>query len=371
MAKTLVQRYEAIVRLIKICSAFCEKDWPNILQVLCCLGSAMQGYCKLLNAIGNKDNIRYLTDELREIYRKYDLKHTDYRCCLQKSINTVNRFIKCMAIIHFSITMSLIAVVPFHRVVFNERIFVMQFLLPGIDPNTAYGYLVMNCMHCICILFGSFGNFAADLCFFTIVSHVPLFKDLLRCKCQDLNDILEGGKDVEQEGIGDCQILLKDIFQWHQKYMIYITTVKDNYFWVLIIEMGTVALSLASTLFCLILGTWPGGLTYLAYCLMMLYIYCGLGTLVEVTNDGFIDSGYTDVIWYKLPMVERKMIQMMVMMAQNTGGLTIGSVVPLTMNTGLQLTKAIYTMTMMLIIFLNKRHQKVSVKIRLIFFFKG
>ncbi|XP_011295319.2 odorant receptor 67d-like [Musca domestica] len=258
-----------------------------------------------------------------------------------------------MAIIHFSITMSLIAVVPFYRVVFNERIFVMQFLLPGIDPNTAYGYLMMNCMHCICILFGSFGNFAADLCFFTIVSHVPLFKDLLRCKCQDLNDILEEGKDVEQEGIGDCQILLKDIFQWHQKYMIYITTVKDNYFWVLIIEMGTVALSLASTLFCLILGTWPGGLTYLAYCLMMLYIYCGLGTLVEVTNDGFIDSGYTDVIWYKLPMVERKMIQMMVMMAQNTGGLTIGSVVPLTMNTGLQLTKAIYTMTMMLINFLE------------------
>uniref|UniRef100_A0A1I8N0F8 Odorant receptor n=1 Tax=Musca domestica TaxID=7370 RepID=A0A1I8N0F8_MUSDO len=316
-------------------------------------GLAIKGYCKLLNFLWNKDDIRYLIYELRDIYEKYDLKHADYRCCLEKNTNRVNRFIKFMATMHLVITITLIAVVPFYRVVFNERILIMQFLFPGVDPNTAYGYTIITTIHCICILFGSFGNFAADVCFFNIVSHVPLFRDLLRCKCQDLNEILEEERASEEEGFAEIELLLKDIFQWHQKYMRYITTVKENYFWVVLVEMGTVALSIASTLFCLILGKWPGGLTYLTYCFIMLYMYCDLGTIVEITNDGFIDSCYTEIIWYRLSIHQRKMLQMMLMMTQNTEGLTIGSVIPLTVNTGLQLTKSLYTMTMMLINFLE------------------
>uniref|UniRef100_A0A1I8MWE3 Odorant receptor n=1 Tax=Musca domestica TaxID=7370 RepID=A0A1I8MWE3_MUSDO len=401
MAKTVAQSYDKTILFIKISSAVCganvlspayrmniltwivivcinlyyvftgytlyvniyvEKDWPNVLQVLCYLGSAVQGYCKLLNAIHNKESLRFLDQELREIYLEYDQKHADYRYCLKTTIDRANKFIKFMIIFQILISGSLIGVAPFYRLVFNQRIFVMQFLLPGVDPSTEYGYFVMNCMHCICIIFGSFGNFAADLFFFVVVSHVPMFKDILTCKFHDLNDLLEEEvadnennnnnnriKDVRE----DFRSLLIDIFKWHQRYLRFIAIVKENYFWVLLVEMGTVALSLASTLFCLILGTWPGGQSYLAYCFIMLYIYCGLGTVVEVTNDGFIDSCYTEIIWYKLPVSQRKMLRMMLMMAQNTDGLTIGSVIPLSMNTGLQLTKTIYTMTMMLINFLE------------------
>ncbi|XP_061395273.1 odorant receptor 67d-like [Musca vetustissima] len=392
MSKNVVDSYEAIVRLIKICSGVCganvfnpaykmniltwivmtfinlyfaftgytlyvnlyiERDWTLMLQIVCFLGSALQGYCKLLNAIWNKDALRYLVDELREMYVEYVQKHDEYRECLQKSINLSVKCIKFMAISHVAVVVGIIGVVPFYRLVHNQRVFVMQFLLPGIDPNTEYGYIIMNCMHCICIIFGAFGNFAADLCFFTFVSHFPLFKDILSCKFHDLNDLLEEEEENKEREPRDYKTLLRDIFQWHQKYMRYITTVKDNYFWVLLVEMVTFGLSIASTLFCLLLGTWPGGLTYLCYCFMMLYIYCGLGTVVEVTNDDFIDFCYTQVIWYKLPVAERKMLRMMLMMTQKTGGLTVGAVIPLTMNTGLQLTKMIYTMTMMLINFID------------------
>uniref|UniRef100_A0A1I8MCH6 Odorant receptor n=1 Tax=Musca domestica TaxID=7370 RepID=A0A1I8MCH6_MUSDO len=389
MTVSVVDEYEGIVRLIKLCSGVCganvfvanykvnvltrivvtfinlyfiftgytlyinifiEKDWTHMLQVICFFGSALQGYCKLLNAIWNKDHLRYLVDDLREVYAEYAPKHDEYRDCLQKSINTAVKCIKLMAFFHVAITVGLIGVVPFFRFVFNERIFVMQFQLPGVDGDTEYGYLIMNCMHSICIIFGAFGNFAADLCFFTFVSHFPLFKGILSCKFHDLNDVLEGSDDAKK---AECKEMLKDIFRWHQKYMRYITTVKDNYFWVLLVEMATIALSISSTLFCLLLGTWPGGQTYLSYCFIMLYIYCGLGTVVEVTNDSFTDLCYTQVIWYKLPAAERKMLLMMLMMAQKTGGLTIGAVIPLTVNTGLQLTKLIYTLTMMLINFLD------------------
>ncbi|XP_061395275.1 odorant receptor 67d-like [Musca vetustissima] len=388
MARTVVQRYKVIIRLLRICAAFCgadilqpdykmnlltwiviafinmfyiftgytiyvnlyvEGEWTNVLQALCMVGSAVQGYCKLLNAIWNKKYLCELLYEVEDIYMEYDRKHEEYRKCLNKSINTVDKCIKSMAVLYAGVIVGVIGIVPFYRIVFNRRIFVMQFLLPGIDPNTNHGYIIMNFMHCCCILFGAFGNFAADNCFVTLVSHVPLFKDILLCKFHDLNVALE----AVDEGHPNCRELLKDILRWHQNYMRYITTVKDNYFWVILVQFATISLSLACTLFCLILGKWPGGQTYLVYCFIMLYIYCGVGTVIEISNDGFIDSCYTEVIWYRLPVAERKMLLMMLMMSQNAGGLTIGAVIPLTMNTGLQLTKMIYTMTMMLINFLN------------------
>lgn len=38
-------------------------------------------------------------------------------------------------------------------------------------------------------------------------------------------------------------------------------------------------------------------------------------------------------------------------MTQNTKGLSVGSVIPLSMNTGLQVTKTIYSLTMLLMNF--------------------
>ncbi|XP_073836929.1 odorant receptor 67d isoform X2 [Musca autumnalis] len=318
MPASVVQRYEMFVRVVKLCCGICganvfkpdyrmniltwiviffinlyfaftgytlyvniyvEKDWAHILQVLCFLGSALQGYCKLFNVIWNKEHFRYMIDELRLIYTKYSDEHMEYDTCLQKSIKSADKFIKFMAIMHVVVSMCLIGIVPFYRVVFDQRIFVMHCLFPGVDPNTEYGYLITNAMHSICIVFGAFGNFAADLMFFIFVRHFPLFKDILKCKFHDLNEVILG----DEEQMRSCNILLKDIIQWHQNYMRYVTSVKDTYFWVIIVELATVALSIGSTLFCLIMGMWPGGQTYLVYCFMMLYMYCGLGTVVEVT----------------------------------------------------------------------------------------
>ncbi|XP_061395272.1 odorant receptor 67d-like [Musca vetustissima] len=397
MARTVLERYKLLIRILRLCSALCgadvldpeykvnlltwiviafinlfyiftgytiyvnlyvEGEWTNVLQALCMVGSAVQGFCKLLNAIWNKKYLIELLSTLEAIYEEYDRKHVEYRKCLNKSINTVDKCIKSMAVVYAGLLVGVIGVMPFFRLFYNRRVFVMQFLLPGIDPNTNHGFIIMNFMHCCCIFFGAFGNFAADSCFFTLVSHVPLFKDILLCKFHDLNvklkaDDDDDGDGDENEGHQNCRELLKDILQWHQHYMRYISTVKENYFWVIMVQFATMTLSLACTLFCLILGKWPGGQTYLAYCFIMLHVYCCLGTMIEISNDGFIDSCYTEVIWYRLPVAERKMLLMMLMMSQNAGGLTIGAVIPLTMNTGLQLTKMIYTMTMMLINFLN------------------
>lgn len=89
----------------------------------------------------------------------------------------------------------------------------MQFLLPGLYPKVERDFIIMNVVHFFSILFGGFGNFAADLCSFLLVFHVPLYKDILSCKFQEINEALELD---EMERSGE---LLRDIFEWHQRYM--------------------------------------------------------------------------------------------------------------------------------------------------------
>uniref|UniRef100_A0A1I8Q921 Odorant receptor n=2 Tax=Stomoxys calcitrans TaxID=35570 RepID=A0A1I8Q921_STOCA len=253
--KRAVESFEAIIRIIRLCSAVCgadvvdpdyrvnpltvfvlvainlylvctgytiyvdiyiERDWTKVLQTLCLLGSAVQGYCKLLNAILGKENLRFLVHELHQIYEEYDKKDADYRCYLGKSIDGVSKSIKLILAIYVASVIGIISVVPIYRLFFHENIFVMQFLLPGIDPETEFGYIVMNCMHCTCIILGAFGNFAADTYFFTYVSHIPLLTNILKCKIRDLNEELE---EPDMRNTNKYSILFKDILRWHQKYM--------------------------------------------------------------------------------------------------------------------------------------------------------
>ncbi|XP_061397070.1 odorant receptor 67d-like [Musca vetustissima] len=364
MAKTALQRFEFTRRVIRICSRFVGADvlnenyrpniltvlayvclcvyfyctgytvykniyidgrWTDMLKTLCMISSGLQGYSKITNAILNKVPIRYLVNDLHSIYKEYSDKHFEYRKCLSKSMNTTDKSIRILGIIYVIATSSLIIMVFVYRFAFHQRIYVLQFEMPHVDVNTEHGYLITNWVHFTCISLGAFGNYAADLALLTCISNAPLYKDILKCKFHDLNEVL---KRADAEQMKRCHMHLKDIFQFHQRYIKFVDTVRENYFWVIAVEMFTVAFSIALTLFCLILGTWPN-------------------------NDNIIESCYTEVIWYQLTPRDRKMLQTMLMMTQNSEGLTIGSVIPLTMDTGLQWTKTIYSMTIMLINFLD------------------
>uniref|UniRef100_A0A1I8NYJ1 Odorant receptor n=1 Tax=Stomoxys calcitrans TaxID=35570 RepID=A0A1I8NYJ1_STOCA len=255
VVKLSLHRFEVIIRIVRLCSSVCgadvldpkyrinlltfivssfinlflvftgytiyvnlyvERDWTKVLQTLCMVGSALQGYCKLLNAIWNRHHLKFMAQELHQIYKEYEQKHAHYRQELTKNVNNV---LKCIKFVLYTYAINLTAivmVVPIYRLIYKERIFVMQFLLSAVNPDTEFGYMTMNCMHLICIMFGAFGNFAADTFFITFVGHIPLLKDVLRCKFEDLNVKLDE-KDMEKTK--EYKAILRDIFEWHQKYM--------------------------------------------------------------------------------------------------------------------------------------------------------
>lgn len=57
--------------------------------------------------------------------------------------------------------------------------------------------------------------------------------------------------------------------------------------------------------------------------------------------------------WYNLSIAQQKMILIMLREAQQGEGMSIGGVAPLSLSTALQLTKTIYTISMMLDSFVN------------------
>lgn len=49
----------------------------------------------------------------------------------------------------------------------------------------------------------------------------------------------------------------------------------------MLVELSTLCLGILCTISCIFLKAWPTAPLYLIYCFVVLYTFCGLGTVVE------------------------------------------------------------------------------------------
>ena len=152
----------------------------------------------------------------------------------------------------------------------------------------------------------------------------------------------------------------------------YVKQVEQSYYGVIFVEISTAVVNVCCTLFSIIVGGWPAAFSYLLYSSTMLYAYCGLGHLVELSvisvfsnsifsyhffisfqNDEVLNVIYGGCLWYELSVPEQKLILLMIRKSQRPTNLTIGNIMPLSMSTALKLTKTIYSYKMMLLNFLE------------------
>nr|AID61245.1 odorant receptor [Calliphora stygia] len=323
-------------------------NYYNLLKSASILGTGLQGYTKLINILLQQKSLRFLYQEITEIYEIYELKSTAYKDCLRYSITLVKKLLSTLLTLIVITTLIIIGIPVFMLIFLDTRIEIMPFKIPYIDIETDIGYYVTFVVHTISVFFGGFGNFVIDSWLFIFAAHVPLIKNILKCKFDELDKILEANpKDVEKS-----RAPLKDIFEWHQKYMLFCKIIKEAFFWVIFVQVGTEFFGIISTIVCIFLGIWPPAPAYLLYLFAMFYSYCSLGNIVEVSNDDVTLIIY-DSCWYNLTASEQKMVLIMLRESQQATGISIGGVSPLSMSTALQLTKTVYTLSMMLKEFLN------------------
>ncbi|XP_037881063.1 odorant receptor 67d-like [Glossina fuscipes] len=311
--------------------------------------TASQGLIKLQNILCNPKTLRKLAEDLKEIYLEYE-RHTTqkYPKYLQRSLALIKRI--NYALLAFCLTaLSTVIILPFiFYYVKNEKLLVGPMQIPGIDVKDGWGFRIHFCVQAAMLTIGTYGNFAADSFCFLLLSHTSLFKDLLYCKFQDLDEIL---LQYPRNSL-KSKPLLQDILKWHQKHVLFIETASSTYFWVILVQISTAVTGIVTTLVCQFLGIYPNAVGYLIYCAVLFYIYCGIGNLYESVNEEVIDIIY-DSLWYNLTINEQKLILFMLHKSQTVQGLTIGKLIPLSLNTALKLTRSMYTLSMMLLQFLD------------------
>ncbi|XP_037822881.1 odorant receptor 67d-like [Lucilia sericata] len=323
-------------------------DVYNLLKTTSVVGTGVQGYAKFINVIKQKNNFRFVYNEILDMYETCELKSHAYTKWLAYNLALIKKLLLITFLIALMTSVGVI-IVPIYMLIFmNKRVDVLPFAWPFIDGSTDIGFYITLVGHISCVIFGGYGNFANDSWLFIFASHVTLMKNVLKCKFDDLDEILkEFPKDPKKS-----KEPLDDIFKWHQKYLIFCNTIRDTFFWVIFIQIGFEFLGIICTIVCMFLDIWPPAPVYLIYLYSLLISYCSLGNLVELSNDDVIEMIYNSC-WYNLTVSEQKMILIMLRESQKSKGISIGGVAPLSMNTALQITKTVYTMTMMLMESLN------------------
>ncbi|XP_026849039.1 odorant receptor 67d [Drosophila persimilis] len=325
-----------------------DGDLTVILQAFALVGSAVQGLAKLLVTARMASVVRQIQATYEAIYREYARRGGDYGRCLERRIKTTWHMLMSFMWVYVVLVGGLIAYPFFHLILDHKKLLVMQFRVPWIDESTDGGYLVLISIHVMLLSMGGFGNFGGDMFLFLFISNVPTLKDIFSAKLREFNEVAVQRQDYQR-----MRTLLWDLLAWHQQYVSILRDTERIYRIVLFVQLSTNCVSILCTISCIFIGAWPAAPIYLVYSFIVMYSFCGLGTIVETSNEDFSKEIYANCLWYELPVKEQRLVILMLAKSQHEISLTAADVMPLSMSTALQLTKGIYSFSMMLITYLG------------------
>ncbi|KAH8305224.1 hypothetical protein KR018_005270 [Drosophila ironensis] len=324
-----------------------DGDFTVILQAMALVGSAVQGLSKLLSTANLATLLRNMQNTYEDIYREYGLKGGEYKKCLKRRIEMTWRLMWAFMFV-YAMSVSIMVCFPIvYLIIFHKKIMVMQFLVPFIDQSTDSGYMMLSALHVCLMAFGGFGNFGGDMYLFLFITNLPLMKDIFCVKLKELNAAIAANQKNQFKS------MLADLIAWHQKYQSILLATRRIYSIVLFVQLATTCTGILCTIACIFIRAWPAAPCYLLLCVTLLYSFCALGTVVENSNEDLTREIYSGCVWYDLPVREEKVIILMLAKAQKEPNLSAADMMPLSMTTALQLTKGIYSFSMMMLTYLG------------------
>ncbi|XP_067644597.1 odorant receptor 67d-like [Eurosta solidaginis] len=327
-----------------VASVFSE-NWTYLLEASCMVGSVLQGITKLISGIAYTKQIAGMRLEIEELYREYEVKGEIYCKVLNECCERVWRIIKMVGHIYAAAAYGIILLTLILIIFSDSKVYVMHFLIPGIDVDTTFGYGVTLAVHTVVFLAGAFGLFAGDLFFLIYLSQPELFRDLLALKVKDLN---EGAIDNTKS----ANRLLIEIIEWHQYYTDFNERCNFMFYYIITMQIVTSGISIICTMYIVLMGDWPGAYLYILVAFCGLYLYCIIGTKIESCNHEFYEE-LCNINFYDLDVRNQKMIIFLLKKSQNPSEIKIGGVLPLSVQTALSITKSIYGIFTMMLGFLD------------------
>ncbi|XP_067624899.1 odorant receptor 67d-like [Eurosta solidaginis] len=347
-AKTIV--VATFIFLYILCSVtavyqYIAEDWSVLLDVFSQVSCATQGLVKFLSALLHAKLYRKLAVEIGEIYEKYQVISKKYEDKLWEWNKKMKQILFAIAVV-YSGTAMVILMAPLVIYIFTgEQNPILLTELPFFDSYAAHGFFINQAFNAICVVIAAFGLYAGDLYLLLFLTHSMFFYDIFALKVKDLHEIMQ--HDEKDKRITN---LVKDILEWHQYYLNFNDTCNLMFFWTISAHIICTTMGILSTLLIIMLKYWPGAYVYIIVLFLWLYMYCILGTRVELCNDRFC-CGIYDINWYGLDVRNQKMIQLMLLKSQAPRDIMIAGVQPLSVNTALTITRSIYSLVMMVLQF--------------------
>lgn len=193
-----------------------DGTYTIILQATCFVTAAVQSNVKMICFLSQRVRVREAQTFLDDTYRVYENRGGNYREVLLASIAATMKGIKAFAFIYVIAVLACSIFPVVYDALYNEKTLMMQFLIPGLDPATTTGFYLLSALHVFCLSLGAFGNFASDMYLLTFIGNVPLLKNILRCKFEDLNGIMDRETQPTRNQVRDAMV---DIVVWHKEYL--------------------------------------------------------------------------------------------------------------------------------------------------------
>nr|XP_019549091.2 putative odorant receptor 83c [Aedes albopictus] len=233
-------------------------------------------------------------------------------------------------------------------VMYGERSFAIDVLVPGIDPESQWGYFVTVFYQFFLLAIAMAGISAFDTTFLIFVSNLAGLVDVFKNKLRELDSLLEQKK----VGLFEVEELVRDILKDHYEIVSYESDLDNRYIAVNLMQVGSSVACLSISLFLCYMTNYLPGYAFILGAVFQLLSYCLLGTIFSVKNDEVI-LAINGTKWYLLEKAQLKMVGFMLHRCQNPSNLTVGGFAPLNIETFVEIMKTIYQFFAMMINFVD------------------
>lgn len=172
--------------------------------------SKMQGLIKSYGIISNRKVLIHLKDTLEKIYKKNNSETID--CMHFCAMNSI-RLIKAMMILYCLCSIAFLTWPVAETAWTGQFKMFLAVRLPGIDPSTHHGRIILTSFHAYMISIGGFGLGFMDGLYSIFTLNILVFSGLIRGQKERLNKVLETPKHL----LGEVAFMFRNFIRMHQE----------------------------------------------------------------------------------------------------------------------------------------------------------
>ncbi|XP_055632425.1 odorant receptor 67d-like [Toxorhynchites rutilus septentrionalis] len=308
------------------------------LRVWLIVAKAVQAASKFVNVVTKRHDYPILLGELKAVLSEAQ-DNPSNEPILIKHMARLNFWQNTMLRAYWTaVTLVMISSILL-TLITGEYILIFELYIPFVDEKTLYGYIATTACHTLFMIITVTIYPAFDSFFMILCLPIGMFVETIENEIGELNQLLAEQGTLKREEIDEK---LRRIYRIHQMLVDLQTRVADHYSghnWVLVTAN---MIGMVCSVFLAYIKRYYPAYGMLVAMVDQLSQYCILGTYITTKNQQMVEIVYT-IDFYQLAPNQQRMVALMLHRAQNATEMTAGRIIPLNMETYVEVLKAIYS----------------------------